>query len=200
MALFSGASALGCEASTVSVMSILKSSAEREKVFDHPLFKPTVARFREIVTKGRNPYALAMEGQRLLLDQQKPQAAVRFLERAVQLGGPEFQWKPSCQYYIGLAYLKLKDEAKAHEYLEMAASLGYKDAWHQLAKGESKTDEDRQVTLYQSGLLGDLNAFHHLACDFEMAANADGITNEQKKELSEFAMEAERLANPTSPN
>lgn len=199
MALFSGASALGCEASTVSVISILTSSAERDKVFDHPLFKPTVARFREILTRGRNPYALAIEGQQLL-DQQKPQAAVRFLERAMQLGGPEFQWRPSCQYYLGMAYLKVKDEAKASEYLEKAAELGYKDAWHQLAKDTSKTDENRQVTLYQSGLLGDLNAFHYLARDFEALAQADGVTNEQQKELLGFAMEADRLATPTSPN
>lgn len=193
VALYSGASAMGCEASCVSIVSMLANSPTPASAYKAPLFKPTMSFFRDIVNKGENPYALTIEGL-FLLKEKKPNATIRVLERAIQLGGPDFPWKASCWHDIGGAYVAIGDHCKAEEYYEMAASAGSRDAWHQLAHTADKTPEEQRDALYKSGCLGERVAFRNLSVAFVIASKADGVTSEQKLDYFRFNEEADRLS------
>ena len=98
--MLAGAAALGCDASTISLTRWWNARFPQTDMALSNLFRPVAARFREILNKGNNPYALTVEALRLV-NTDKPQAALRFVNRVAQVTDVEsFPWKDlleSCQ-------------------------------------------------------------------------------------------------------
>lgn len=193
LAFFSGASALGCEASCISVVSAFQTSKDTAMLLSTPLFKPTLARFREIVSGIKNPYAMTVDGENHLRAR-RFNAAIRCLERALQLGGPDFQWAPTCEYRLGLAYKGLGDYAKAQALIGRAAAAGVPEAWFQLAELSPAGSQERMEAGYKAGCLGEPLAFADLADELDSRAGKDGLTPEEREDLLHFSAEAKRLA------
>jgi tetratricopeptide (TPR) repeat protein len=192
LAFFSGASALGCEASCISVFSAFQTSRDTSMLFT-PLFKPTLARFREIINGTKNPYAMALDGENHRRTG-RFNAAIRCLERALQLGGPDFQWGPTCEYRLGLAYKGLGDYTKAQPLIEKAAAAGVPESWFQLAELSPVGSQERMEAGYKAGCLGEPLAFADLADELDSHAGKDGLTPEEREDLLHFSAEAKRLA------
>lgn len=190
LAMFSGASFLGCEASTISLVRLLTGSSGASSastagaggdMSDRPLFRPAVARFRDLVRAGRNPYALATEGLRLMA-QGKPHAAARHVERALQLGGGDeaFPWAGQCRVVLGQARQAAGDDAGALEHFTRAAELGQRDAWQWIGR-VTAGEGAREDAWFKGGVAGDPVAFGLLADEY--AARSVGEDGEQARDL-----------------
>jgi len=197
-AFFSGASSLGCETSCISVISTLLTSKSGTAAFSWPLYKPTFARFRGIVSSVKNPYAMAVDAE-IHRRAGRNNAAIRCLERALELGGPDFQWIPTCEYRLGVAYKELNDFTKAQPLIERAAAAGVPQAWFHLAYMSPVGSQVRMQAGYKAGCFGQPMAFADLADELDFRAGKDGLTPEEREDLLHFSAEAKRLARHDVP-
>ncbi|KAF4121353.1 hypothetical protein GMORB2_2315 [Geosmithia morbida] len=190
-AMFSGASMLGCEASCVSLVRLIM--ADQRGVAFRPLFRPNVVRFRAIVRAGRNPFALATEGL-WLLAQGKPNAAVRLVERALQIGGGDaFAWAAQCKLALGQARHALGEDGAALELLTAAAEAGQRDAWRWI--GRLAPDEaGRRDAWFKGGIAGDAKSFDLLGDDYAARAQDETLDRKVQDELLAWSSEFKQMA------
>ncbi|KAI6782194.1 uncharacterized protein J7T54_002431 [Emericellopsis cladophorae] len=115
LAMLAGASALGCDASTISLTRWWNSRFPQTDMALSNLFRPAAARFREILNKGNHPYALTVEALRLV-NTGKPQAALRFVNRVAQVTDVEsFPWRDLLESCQSKSQLQREDKSAALE-------------------------------------------------------------------------------------
>lgn len=180
-ALWSSASEMGHRPSTLSLARQLIRSGAHGRI---PQLRKVEARFKGLVSSGKDPNALTAQGE-LLVEQGRLDAAVAALQRALKLGG-EFEWRPYCELCLGRAYWKLGKADEARTLFEKLAEQGVVEADIDLAEmlRSSDVDEARQ-RMYTAACNGRRDMFTRLS---EMELETAG------KESRLKAMEWSRLA------
>ncbi|KAF4975854.1 hypothetical protein FZEAL_7410 [Fusarium zealandicum] len=190
IAMWASASEMGYRSATISLAGeLVRTGAWGRK--SH--LRSVESSFKKLVSEGKDSNALTVEGE-LLYHQERYDAAVKMLERALRLNNTDFEWKHLCQLCLGRSYLKLGKADEARGPLEAS---GYTDADAELGQMLRTTEPERaEVHMYMSALTGlRLDMFRQLAeLEFEKEANA--ANKEAKKDHYLWAMEWSRLANP----
>ncbi|PTB67310.1 hypothetical protein BBK36DRAFT_1116125 [Trichoderma citrinoviride] len=122
-ALWASASEAGYRPSTLSLARHLARSGAYGRV---PPLRKVEARFKQLVSTARDADALTVEGE-LQYEQGNYEAAIRALQRALQVGGGEeeaFEWKPYCELCMGKALVKLGRRDEARAILEALSAAG----------------------------------------------------------------------------
>lgn len=190
-AMFSGASMLGCEASCVSLVQSLIHGDRG--ILQRPLIKPNYMRFRNIVSRGQNPYALTTEASLLLL-QKSPRAAAAAAEKACRIARESnegFPWMGRSRFILGQASHALRDETTALDHFRSAAEDGYRDAWQWIGR-LSPDPAERRRALFKGGVSGDAAAFNILSDEF--ANFGEQVSGEDSEEHLKWASEFKRMA------
>ncbi|KAH0596268.1 hypothetical protein MHUMG1_06129 [Metarhizium humberi] len=140
-ALWSTASEMGHRPSTLSLARQLVRSGAYGRV---PQLRRVEARFKGLVSSGKDADALTAEGE-LLLEQGRPDAAAAVLTKALELS-PRFEWRQYCRLCLGRAYLKMGKVDDAQGLFEKLAQEGLVEADMELAEmlRGSDADEARQ--------------------------------------------------------
>lgn len=195
LAMFAGASALGCEASCISVASVLFNSDRRLQAV--PLYKPIKMRFDRIIRESRNPNAAAVEAERLLQEGKKPGAAARVAQRALELAGHgDFTWRPLCMHTLGRAYEAQGHPGKALECYREATLGGENRSWEGVAKTATDPKEQREAW-FRAGQMGSEMGFNRLSEHFRnLSAQIPSSDSKEKKRLDLWAAEWGRLNDP----
>lgn len=156
-AMFAGASELGCKASCISLARMVVEAGHTNV----PLFKPIIARFRNIVREGNDPNALSIEA-RDLMKQEKYNAAGRWAQRALYIaGGEDFEFEADAHHVIGIAYAKAGKKAEAREHFTLASDLGLSTVLRDIAELSDDLGEKREC-LYKLGCTGFRTGFKNL--------------------------------------
>ena len=192
LALWAGASELGHLPSTLSLRQYLVYAGA---LAETPLFKPIDARFRSQVVAGKDPNVLALEGQILAL-KGKPNAAIRVLSRALELGNGDFAWRGRCEAFLGESYVKIGEAAVGCEHLRAAVSHGVLEAEETLAEATEDAGEASRH-LYRAACLKP-ELFGRLA-QLEMTKAKDLSNSQERKTAHTLAKEWSRLADTAAP-
>lgn len=162
----------------------------------NPQLKRVETRFKQLVSEGRDPNALTVEGE-LLYKLGKYDAAVTMLKRALLVGGEDFEWESSCRLQLGRAYVKLQRHVEAREAFEAVANMGSAGADADLGQLLRSSDQEKaEGYFYSAGIHGQPDMLRHLSeIAFEKIATA---TDEHAaKDHQLWAMEWARLADLT---
>ena len=193
LALWASASELGHVASTLSASRVLIESGNWGKSSN---LKKVETRFKQIVSEGKDPNALVLQGE-LYYQEGKFEAASRIIQIALRLGSPTFEWKALGQRCLGNALTKLQRRPEAIKALEEAVvESGFVPAMGDLGQLLRESDPERaEQLLYTATGHGDVKWFSHLS---EMAIEKQLASSDDKasKEHQRWAMEWARLADP----
>ncbi|TWU76696.1 hypothetical protein ED733_001592 [Metarhizium rileyi] len=185
-ALWSTASEMGYRPSTLSLARQLIHSRAYSRI---PQLRRVEARFKGLVSSGKDANALTAEGE-LLLAQGRADAAAAALKRALTLSD-EFEWRPHCQLCLGRAYLKMGQADEARRLFEKLAEEGVVEADAELAEmlHGSDADEARQ-RMYTAACNGRRDMFTRLS-EMELEKLESG---KDTAETRLWAMEWSKLA------
>ncbi|KIE02972.1 Tetratricopeptide-like helical, partial [Metarhizium majus ARSEF 297] len=187
-ALWSTASEMGYRPSTLSLARQLVRSGAYGRV---PQLRRVEARFKGLVSSGKDADALTAEGE-LLLQQGRLDAAAAVLTKALRLS-PRFEWRPYCRLCLGRAYLKMGKVDDARGLFEKLAQEGVVEADMELAEmlRGSDADEARQ-RMYTAACNGRRDMFTRLS---EMELELEAVGGEKDgEERRLWAMEWSKLA------
>lgn len=187
-ALWSTASEMGYRPSTLSLARQLVRSGAYGRV---PQLRRVEARFKGLVSSGKDADALTAEGE-LLLEQGRLDAAAAVLTKALKLS-PRFEWRPYCRLCLGRAYLKMGKVDDARGLFEKLAQEGLVEADMELAEmlRGSDADEARQ-RMYTAACNGRRDMFTRLS---EMELELEAVGGEKDgEERRLWAMEWSKLA------
>ncbi|KAF5134400.1 hypothetical protein E5D57_005034 [Metarhizium anisopliae] len=187
-ALWSTASEMGYRPSTLSLARQLVRSGAYGRV---PQLRRVEARFKGLVSSGKDADALTAEGE-LLLEQGRLDAAAAVLTKALKLS-PRFEWRPYCRLCLGRAYLKMGKVDDTRGLLEKLAQEGLVEADMELAEmlRGSDADEARQ-RMYTAACNGRRDMFTRLS---EMELELEAVGGEKDgEERRLWAMEWSKLA------
>ncbi|KAG5984781.1 hypothetical protein E4U55_003293 [Claviceps digitariae] len=124
MALWSSASAEGYKPSTLSLARHLIRSKAYGRM---PQLRGVEARYKQLVSTGKDANALTAEGE-LLFEQARYDVAAAVLKRALRIGGEDFEWRPHCELCLGKMYAKMGRVEEAKETFERLANQGMVEA------------------------------------------------------------------------
>ncbi|KAK5990188.1 hypothetical protein PT974_08454 [Cladobotryum mycophilum] len=189
-ALWASASEAGYRPSTLSLARQLIRSGAFGRV---PQLRKVEARFKQLVSMAKDPDALTAEGE-LLFEQGNYDGAVRVLQRALQVGATDFEWKPYCQLCLGKAYLQIQKRDEAREILESLSESGLVEADIELSKMLRGLDRDTaEKHIYSAACNGRADMFSHLA-EIAVERAADTSDKKSKEESLRWAREWSKLA------
>ncbi|EFY90189.1 hypothetical protein MAC_03704 [Metarhizium acridum CQMa 102] len=187
-ALWSTASEMGYRPSTLSLARQLVRSGAYGRV---PQLRRVEARFKGLVSSGKDADALTAEGE-LLLEQGRLDAAAAALKKALKLS-QGFEWRPYCQLCLARTYLQMGKFDDARGLFEELAEEGVVEADMELAemlKG-SDVDEARQ-RMYTAACNGRRDMFTRLS---EMELELETVGGEEDgAERKLWATEWSKLA------
>ncbi|KAK7429994.1 hypothetical protein QQZ08_003383 [Neonectria magnoliae] len=190
--MWASAAEMGSRTASVSLARhIIRSGAWGQK----SQMKNIETRFKQLVSEGKDPNALTVEGEHLY-ELGKYDAAANMLRRALDLGEDDFEWKSLCQLYLGRSYLKLKRPTEAREVFEALSESGSAEADADLGQLLRSSDiEKAEQHLYTAAINSNPETFRHLS---EIAfENMSRATDEYtRKDQQRWAMEWSRLADP----
>ncbi|POR34054.1 Uncharacterized protein TPAR_05725 [Tolypocladium paradoxum] len=190
-AMWASASELGYRPSTLSLARQLIRSGAYGRM---PQLRKVEARFKQLVSTGKDPDALAAEGE-LLFEQGRFDVAVATLQRALRADSASFEWKPYCELCLGKALLKLGRAEEARGVLEALSESGLVEADIELGKMLRASDRDKaEQHMYAAACNGRPDMFSHLsemALEGAAAATGDGRWSEDRRR---WALEWSRLA------
>ncbi|KPM43512.1 hypothetical protein AK830_g3071 [Neonectria ditissima] len=192
VAMWASAAEMGSRPATISLArQLIHSHAWGQK----SQLRSVEARFKQLVSEGKDPNVLTVEGEHLY-ELGKYDAAANMLRRALALDEKDFEWKSQCQLHLGKAYLKLKRPAEAREVFETISESGSAEADVELGQLLRSSDTEKaEQHLYTAAINGKPEMFHHLS---EIAfENMNKAADEQtRKDQQRWAMEWSRLADP----
>ncbi|ODA79653.1 hypothetical protein RJ55_05247 [Drechmeria coniospora] len=188
MAMWASASELGHRPATLSLARQLIRSGAFGRM---PQLRKVEARFKQMVSTGKDPDALTAEGE-LLFEQGSFDAAVTTLRRALRLATGSFEWKAYCRLCLGKSLLKLGKREEALKVFEALSESGFAEAHMEIGMMLRSEDRDKATRhLYAAACGGRQHLFSHLS---EMALEeADGRSPEDSQR---WAVEWSRLADP----
>lgn len=190
IAMWKSASDMGHRPSTLSLARFLIRSKSWGKL--EPL-RRVETRFKQLVAEGKDPNALTAEGESLYENGQYD-AAVKIMQRALQLDSSGFEWKHYCQVCLGKALTKLDRQLEAQHAFEGALESGSIEANGELGQLSRQSDLGlAQRYLYRAAMDGDSEMFRHLS---EIRVEEQAVANDDKtrREHQLWAMEWSRLA------
>ncbi|KAH7023543.1 hypothetical protein EDB80DRAFT_697875 [Ilyonectria destructans] len=192
VAMWASAADMGHRPATLSLArQLIHSHAWGQK----SQLRKVETRFKQLVSEGKDPNALTIEGE-MLYELGKYDAAAKILKRALLLDGEDFEWKSQCQLYLGKAYVKLQRPAEAKEVFQAIPNSGSSEADVELGQLLRSSDvEKAEQHLYAAAINGKPEMFRHLS---EIAFdNQTKATDKQTmKDHQLWAMEWSRLADP----
>lgn len=193
VAMWASASDMGYLPATVSLArEISMGGAWGSK----PQLRKVEIRFKQLVSEGKDPNVLTVEGEQLY-KLGKYDAAVRMLKQALLVGGDDFQWEPNCRLYLGKAYLKIQKPVEAREAFESITNLGYADGDGELGQLLRASDlEKAEGHFYSAAINGQPDMFRHLS-EIALENIATATDAQAAKEQQLWAMEWARLADST---
>ncbi|RFU72557.1 tetratricopeptide repeat [Trichoderma arundinaceum] len=190
-ALWASASEAGYRPSTLSLARHLARSGAYGRIAQ---LRKVEARFKQLVSTARDPDALTVEGE-LQYEQGNYEAAIRALQRALQVGSPGFEWKPYCQLCMGKAFVKTNKHDEARAIFESLSEIGLIEADIELGKLLRVSDRDaaeRHLFAAASSGRGDMFS---LLSEIALEKAAESGTDKTSKEESlRWAKEWSKLA------
>lgn len=141
----------------------------------------------------RDPDALTVEGE-LQYEQGNYEAAIRALQRALQVGASGFEWKPYCQLCMGKALVKTNKHDEARAIFESLAEIGLIEADIELGKLLRVSDRDaaeRHLFAAASAGRGDMFS---LLSEIALERAAESGDDKAKEESLRWAKEWSKLA------
>lgn len=191
-AMWASASDMGYRPSILSLSRQLIRSGAFGKV---PQLRKVEARFKNLLSTGKDADALTAEGE-LLFEQGKYDAAVRILQRALQVEQSGFQWKPYCQLCLGKAYAKLQQHDKAQAVLQELSETGLVEADTELGNMLRSRDLDQaEEHYYAAACNGRADMFTPLG-EIAVQRAAEAGDKASKEDNRRWALEWSRLADP----
>lgn len=189
-ALWASASEEGYRPSTLSLARQLIRSGAYGRV---PQLRRVETRFKQLVSTAKDADALTAEGE-LLFEQANYSAAVRVLERALQVGGSSFDWEPYCRLCMGKSYVKLGRLNEAEDIFSSLAKQGVVEADIELGNllRTGKRDSAEQH-IYNAACSGKVDMFNHLS-EIALQRAAEAGDEKSKKEFQQWAVEWSKLA------
>ena len=185
LSMFTGASALGCQASCISAARILYASDP--KLQSLPLFKPIKIRFNWILRDSENPYAIVVEGYRMLKEG-KHAPSIRVVQRGLDLADEDFAWRAFSKGVLANAYEKTGQDALALEHHREAAESGENGSWGGIARLTSDPEE-RRAAWFRMAQLGSQDAVTNLIEYYQDLANSAPANSDEQKHMSMMAAE-----------
>lgn len=192
-ALWASASEAGYRPSTLSLARHLARSGAYGRIAQ---LRKVEARFKQLVSTTRDPDALTVEGE-LQYEQGNYEAAIRALQRALQVGTAGFEWKPYCQLCMAKAFVKTSRQDEARAILESLSEIGLIEADIELGKLLRVSDRDaaeRHLFAAASGGRGDMFSLLSEIALEKAAESGDDKT--PKEESLRWAKEWSKLADP----
>ncbi|KAH6610397.1 tetratricopeptide repeat [Trichoderma cornu-damae] len=190
-ALWASASEAGYRPSTLSLARHLARSGAYGRIAQ---LRKVEARFKQLVSAARDPDALTVEGE-LQYEQGNYEAAIRALQRALQVGPAGFEWKPYCRLCMGKAFVKTSKHDEARAMFESLSEIGLIEADVELGKLLRVSDRDaaeRHLLTAASHGRGDMfSLLSEIA--LEKAAES-GEDKTSKEEFLRWAKEWSKLA------
>ncbi|KAM6477903.1 hypothetical protein HDV62DRAFT_198875 [Trichoderma sp. SZMC 28011] len=192
-ALWASASEAGYRPSILSLARHLARSGAYGRVAQ---LRKVEARFKQLVSTARDPDALTVEGE-LQYEQGNYEAAIRALQRALQVGAAGFEWKPYCQLCMGKAFVKTSRHDEARAIFESLSEIGLIEADIELGKLLRVSDRDAaERHLFTAASNGRADMFSLLSeIALEKAAES-GDDKTSKEEAQRWAKEWSKLADP----
>ncbi|KAK1250897.1 hypothetical protein MKX07_005452 [Trichoderma sp. CBMAI-0711] len=201
-ALWASASEAGYRPSTLSLARHLARSGAYGRV---PQLRRVEARFKQLVSTARDADALTVEGE-LQYEQGHYEAAIRALQRALQVGGgtpaaaaaaASFEWKPYCELCMGKALAKLGRHDEARAILEALSDAGLVEADVELGNLLRVSDRDAaERHLFAAASKGRADMFSVLSeIALDKAAEA-GQDKALRQESLRWAKEWSKLGDP----
>lgn len=191
IAMFASASGLGFTPATLDGIQYLIAERKFGKVSAMSKFE---ADFRRLVTQGKDPNALALEGTRLTTENRLSQAETMF-RRALKLGGANFSYKWMAQRGLGyvLHTQNAQSEEARHLFEEVYTThpLDVARELSQMYQSSQQPERARDV-LFRLALHKDPSAYDRLA-ELELGLAWDAPNASQKKDHETWAMEFQRL-------
>ncbi|KHN99442.1 Tetratricopeptide-like helical [Metarhizium album ARSEF 1941] len=186
-ALWSTASEMGYRPSTLSLARQLVRSGAYGRV---PQLRRVEARFKGLVSGGRDADALTAEGE-LLLARGRLDAAAAALTRALRLGG-DFEWRPHCRLCLARTYLRMQRSDEARRLLEVLSEEGVVEADAELGEMLKGSDvHEARQRMFTAACNGRREMFTRLA-ELELQTLRGGTDGDEDARL--WAVEWSRLA------
>ena len=181
-ALWASASEMGFRPATLSLARQLVRSGAYGRT---PQLRRVEARFKALVSAGKDPDALTLEGE-LLFGQDRLDVTAATLKRALKLS-EAFEWRPYCELCLGKVYLKMGKVDEARQMLERLADEGLVEADIELGQMPGPEGEQR---IYTAACNGRRDMFTRLS-ELELDK---GSHERSDRERRLWAMEWSKLA------
>lgn len=191
-AMWSSASEMSYRPSTLSLARQLIRSGAYGRI---PQLRKVEARFKQLVSVGKDADALTAEGE-LLYELGKYELAAAALKRAMRTQST-FEWKPYCELCLGKSYLKLGQRVTARAIFESLSESGLVEADVELSQILRKSDEHvAEQHMYTAACNGRRDMFTRLS-ELELEpAGSDSKKGRTADESRRWAMEWSKLADP----
>lgn len=175
---------MGYRPSTLSLARQLIRSGAYSRI---PQLRRVEARFKGLVSTGKDADALTAEGE-LLFEQGRLEAAATALNKALKMG--EFEWRPYCELCLGRAYLRIGKVDEARGLFEKLAEEGVVEADMELGEMLRESDGDgARQRMFTAACNGRRDMFTRLS---EMELERDGEKSVEERRL--WALEWSKLA------
>lgn len=157
-----------------ATLSLVRGSITRGVYGKSWLTAGAERQFQRLITEGKNPTVFTLEGIRLYREE-KFEAAIRVLQRALGLGKSGFPDQNECQFYLAKSRLKLrKHDEQASLMLQSLSDSGYAFANVEIADMIKESDPARaEKLLYEAATKGLHSSYVGLSeMAMEKASNA----------------------------
>ncbi|PHH69754.1 hypothetical protein CDD80_6518 [Ophiocordyceps camponoti-rufipedis] len=185
------ASNLGFTPSTLSLVMELVSGSNYGR---YKVFRNVEARFQQLVAEGKDPNVMTINGHLLLKENQFEKSVVT-LKRALRVGYPNFELRPSCQLYLAKSLMSLDRETEAMNLLDELANDGLTDVHKAFASVFKRENPARARQHLYEAALGEPELYRKLS---ELAIEDAATSSSPREPFERLAYEWSRLADPRS--
>lgn len=184
------ASNMGFAPSTISMVMEL---VRRKSYGRYKVFRKVEARFQQLVLGDVNPDAMTVNGQLLFVQDQFHKSVVA-LKRALRVGSPDFELRPTCLLFLAKSLSQLGRETEAMTLIDELAKDGLTGVHVGLASIYKVTDPVRSRQHLYEAALGRPELYRDLS---ELTLEDAAKSSSGREQLERLAYEWSRLADPS---